>query len=88
MADGGDSLSWASVGPPAPVRSSACMPTLRSRWRGPGYALGERIVAECAPLYPGGVLLRLTAETQVALIEWAEGARRVRDLQVTAARRG
>ena len=32
--------------------------------------------------------MRLTAETQVALIEWAEGARRVRDLQVTAARRG
>ena len=31
--------------------------------------------------------MRLTAETQVALIEWAEGARRVRGLQVTAARR-
>jgi hypothetical protein len=33
------------------------------------------------------MLLRLTPESEVALIEWAESAQRVRDLQITTARR-
>ena len=54
----------------------------------PGYALGRRILEEAAPLYPAGeCCTRMTAAVEVAMLEWAEGERRLADAQPDDARR-
>ena len=49
---------------------------------------GAAILAEAAPLYPDGeCCTRVTVAVELAMVEWAEGARRLAALELTARRR-
>ena len=81
MLDGGASLAF-GIGGTARDGSVKCLHAHAAfALAEPGYLLGERVLAEAAPLFPKDRCCSLCSAVDLAMMEWEQGLRPARHSQ-------